>query len=108
MFYFNSLACYQAFTSAVVADPELLTRCFNLATRIADKPAALYLHAGRPEDMGNYFDFGVYRLPVVNYTDCHGVDRPEHVSIPAFEAKSENLILRGGLVKRAEGWSSHT
>ena len=107
MIYFNSLACQQAFKDAVAASPSLLKKCWSLIGH-RDSPCALYLHLGREDDSGKYFDFGVFRLNVVVYKDSFGQERPELTDVPTLELKVENRLFNGGLVNRNGVWSSHT
>lgn len=105
MIYFNSVACQNAFMQAVEATPQLWTLAFRLINR--QKPCALYLVGG---DKPDYFDFGVFRLPIK--MELIGDEyRPDLTTIPPFEPLRENLVVNGGLCLRSGEsgeWSSHT
>lgn len=105
MIHFNSVACQHAFMEAVKASPQLLEKCFQLLDR--KKPCSLYLHLGRSDDAGKYFDFGVFSTPV-NMVLIGDEYRPDLTSVPVFTGRPEHLVVNGGLVNRDGVWSAHT
>lgn len=109
MIHFSSLMAQQSFMQAIsepVTGNQLLFKVMQLVNR--DHPTVIRLHIGRRDDAGNYFDFDVHRVPVDIYKDGLGQDRPDLTPMPDFKFTPATRLFNGGLVRRGDGWSSHT
>lgn len=109
MIHFTSLMAQQSFMQAIsepVTGNQLLFKVMQLVNR--DNPAVIRLHVGRKDDLGQYFDFDVHRVPVDVYVDGDGAARPDLTEMPNFRFTPATRLVNGGLVRRTDGWSSHT